>query len=59
MSRLHDEIARLETALAQQTAEQPTDYVQLAEQGKKLDELRSELTGLEDRWLELSELNSG
>jgi ATP-binding cassette subfamily F protein uup len=57
MSRLHDQIGRLETEMADEMAHQ--DYVRLAAQGEQLNGLRSELGELEDRWLELSDLTSG
>jgi ATPase subunit of ABC transporter with duplicated ATPase domains len=55
MSRLHDEISRLEKEMAGSHS----DYVRLAAQGEQLNGLRSQVAELEDRWLELSELNTG
>ncbi|GAB3923933.1 ABC transporter ATP-binding protein [Microlunatus endophyticus] len=52
MSRLQDEIARLERDMADGMVD--ADYVRLAAQGGQLNGLRAEVAGLEDRWLELS-----
>ena len=57
MSRLQDQIGRLETEMADEMAHK--DYVRLATQGEQLNGLRSELAELEDRWLELSDVTSG
>jgi len=57
MSRLQDQIGRLETEMADEMAHK--DYVRLAAQGEQLNGLRSELAELEDRWLELSDVTSG
>jgi len=57
MSRLQDQIGMLETAMAEEMAQ--SDYVRLAAQGDQLNGLRSEISELEDRWLELAERNGG
>jgi ATP-binding cassette subfamily F protein uup len=56
---LESEIAELEKVkdrLNEKLTQPNTDYTQLAEWGKELEELKATITTKEDRWLELSEL---